>query len=102
MGEFETTPEYLYGYAEYMRGLADTFAPIGQFVATNGCGIEGFTGVLEVLHPAVTAVSGFYVENLQLGEERLRGSAEGLDLTADEYEATDSDNAASIVLAAEG
>jgi len=94
MSEFTVEPAELREYAQYMRTLSDGFNAIKSFTTGEGCDIRGFIGLLGVLAPAVQGLGMIISEVLDVGLDRMTGSAEGLDTTAADYEATDRREAA--------
>jgi hypothetical protein len=98
MTMFEVEPEELSGYATYMRSLATAFDRIDGYAREEGCETDGFTGLLALLRPAVGLVGDLYGAGLDFGRDRLEGAADGLELTALEYERTDEANATSLAV----
>jgi len=98
MEQFEVEPDELAGYAEYMRTVAGAFDQIDRYSHDEGCETAGFTGLLTILQPAVGWVGDLYGTGLAFGRDRLHGSADGLEVAADDYAATDAANATSLVV----
>lgn len=94
MSEFSVVPAELRDYAQYMRSLSAGFNTIKNFASGEGCNISGFIGLLAALAPAVQGVNMVITNVLDSGLDRLTGSADGLDTTAADYEATDRREAA--------
>jgi len=94
MSQFRVEPTELRAYAQYLRELAGSFDSVNQFARSEGCSTSGFTGLLAVLTPAVQAVGGIYGATLDFGRDRMEGSAQGLERSAENYETTDAGNAA--------
>ena len=92
--QFRVEPAELRAYAQYMRDVASSFDNITRFIHGEGVNISGFTGLLSVLTQAVTLVGNVVNGALNVGMDRLEGSADGLEHSAQNYERTDQANAA--------
>ena len=94
MSQFQVEPDELKAYAQYMRDLASSFDTITRFIRGEGANITGFTGLLAILTPAVQLVGEVVGAALNVGMDRLEGSADGLERSAQDYQSTDAANAA--------
>jgi Excreted virulence factor EspC, type VII ESX diderm len=92
--QFRVEPDELRAYALYMRDVASSFNRISSFIDGEGANISGFTGLLSVLTQGVTLMSDAVNAALNAGMGRLEGSAEALERSARNYEATDQATAA--------
>lgn len=95
MGEgFHVVPDELRSYADYLRGMAADFDAIDRYARDQGANTTGFTGMLAVLQPVVVGVGNLFGETLAIGQDRLGATADGLNQSADTYEAIDGKGAA--------
>lgn len=92
-GEKLHTPEEIRGYAELLQRNAEHFAPIKEYATEQGGDVEGFQCVLLApLIPIVMAVSAFYNEVVEVGEEKLTKVADATNGAADRYEKAETAN----------
>lgn len=89
MSELYVEPDELREFAQYMRTLSQGFNAIKGFTTGEGCNVSGFIGLLSALVPAVQGVGMIIGGVLDMGLDRMNGSADGLAATAADYEATD-------------
>ena len=92
--QFRVEPAELKAYARYMRHAASSFNDITRFIKGEGVDVSGFTGLLSALTQGVMLVGDALDAALNVGTDRLRGSADGLERSAQNYERTDQANAA--------
>ncbi|MDA3643161.1 ESX-1 secretion-associated protein [Saccharopolyspora indica] len=90
--KFKVEPDELRGYAEMLDRNAQHFLDIREFAAAKGADTSGFTGVLTLLQPVVTAVGRLYGETLEFANKRLTGVSDALNESVDLYEEDDRAN----------
>lgn len=74
-------------YAEYMKGkCVEDFEKIKKYCKQQGCNKSGFTGLFEVVAPAMDVLNAAFEELAKFGEQRLRSGAGGLEATAKAYD----------------
>lgn len=98
MEQFDVQPDELSGYAQYLRTLAGAFDQIDSYTRGEGCRTDGFTGLLTILRPAVDTVGDLYGAGLDFGQDRMIGTADGLDQAASDYARTDEATAAALAV----
>lgn len=102
MGErFRVVPDELRSYADYVRGMVGDLDAIDRYARDEGGNTAGFTGLLAVLQPVVLGVGKLFSETLDIGKDRLRATADGLNDSAACYETIDRNAAAAADLLAD-
>ncbi|AOS61338.1 hypothetical protein [Actinoalloteichus hymeniacidonis] len=83
--EVEVAVDELHNYAGSLEGLQGGIDAIRNYMYEQGCNKDGFTGLLTLLHPAVDLVGDLFNETLNFGQDRLSGTAEGIQRNAETY-----------------
>ncbi|APU12580.1 MULTISPECIES: hypothetical protein [Actinoalloteichus] len=83
--EFEVAADELHNYAGSLDGLHGGIDAIRNYMYEQGCNKDGFTGLLMVLHPVIDLVGDLFNETLNFGQDRLSGTAEGIQRNAETY-----------------
>ncbi|SHG08080.1 type VII secretion target [Streptoalloteichus hindustanus] len=86
---FRVVPDELRGYSELLKRNSEHFLAIRDYAEEKGGDTSGFTGVLSLLHPAVTGVANLYGMTLEFANERLTKVAASLEAAAGGYERAD-------------
>lgn len=80
-------------YAEYMKGqCVDDFDKIKKYCKQQGCNKSGFTGLFEIVAPAMDGLNAAFEELVKFGNQRLRSGAGGLEATAKAYDDIEDNN----------
>ena len=76
-------------FSDYLLHLKNDFRAVARYARSQGCNKSGFTGVFEVLKPAMDLIADAFDEAIELAEDRLDSTAQGLRKTAKEYRRTE-------------
>ncbi|ASO18146.1 hypothetical protein FHR81_002542 [Actinoalloteichus hoggarensis] len=83
--EVEVAVDALHDYAGSLDGLHGGIDAIRNYMYEQGCNKDGFTGLLMVLHPVIDLVGDLFNSTLDFGQDRLSGTAEGIQRNAEVY-----------------
>ncbi|MBM7774295.1 hypothetical protein JOD54_004499 [Actinokineospora baliensis] len=101
MGDgFKVDPRELQGYSGMLERVAGQFTAIEGHARGKGGDTAGFTGLLQVLVPAVTGVVDLYGDTLTYANRKITEVKKSLDEAAKAYQ--DSDKAAATRLQSAG
>lgn len=81
--------EELNAYADNFENLKGRVGEIRGYVQDHACDKSGFTGLLMVLQPGVDLVRSLFNETLDIVEDKLDSTAQGIKDTAAHYSEQD-------------
>ncbi|WP_253891136.1 type VII secretion target [Actinokineospora diospyrosa] len=95
MGDgFQVDPRELRGYSGMLERVAGQFTAVEGHARAKGGDTAGFTGLLQLLVPAVSGVVDLYGDTLTFANRKITEVKKSLDEAAKAYE--DSDRAGTI------
>ncbi|WP_026316089.1 type VII secretion target [Actinokineospora enzanensis] len=86
---FHVDPRELQGYAGMLDRVAGQFTAVDGHARSKGGDTSGFTGLLQLLVPAVTGVVNLYGDTLKTANRKITEVKTSLDEAATAYQDSD-------------